>query len=82
VLRAAARQRHDGVVIVSVGACARAFNFLDPVDPATGNHHRWLTNGQDTWRARYAEPHTLGSEECPRKRDWWRPQRRAWCLPY
>jgi putative transposase len=27
-----------------------------------------LTNGQDTWRARYAETHTPGSEGGPRKR--------------
>ena len=46
LLWAAAQQRPNGVVIVSVGACARAFNLLDPVDPATGNHHGWLTNGK------------------------------------
>ena len=40
----------------------------DPVDPATGNHHRRLTNVQDTWRARYAETHTPGSEGGPGKR--------------
>ncbi|MCU1610266.1 MAG: hypothetical protein JWM45_2182, partial [Pseudonocardiales bacterium] len=38
----------------------------DPLDPATGNNHpRKLTNGQDTWRARYAETHTPGSEGGP-----------------
>src|SRR5438270_8069618 len=41
----------------------------DPLDPTTGNHHhRKLTNGQDTWRARYAETHTPGSEGGPGKR--------------
>ena len=39
------------------------------MDPDTGNrHHRQLTNGQDTWRARYAETHTPGSEGGPGKR--------------
>ncbi len=38
------------------------------MDPATGNHHRRLTNEQDTWRARYAETHTPGSEGGPGKR--------------
>ena len=33
LLRAAAQQRPDGVIIVSVGACARAFNSLDPWAP-------------------------------------------------
>jgi hypothetical protein len=51
LLGTAAQQRHDGIVIVWVGACARAFHFLDPADSATGDHLGWLTNGKTRgWR--------------------------------